>query len=75
MTGSAGRIVPPKGYYEGIRKICNKHNVLLIYDEVMTGFGRTGKWFAASHWSAKPDIVTLAKGLTGGLMPLGATLV
>jgi taurine--2-oxoglutarate transaminase len=75
MTGSAGRIVPPKGYYEKIRKICNKYNVLLIYDEVMTGFGRTGKWFAASYWSAKPDIVTLAKGITGGLMPLGATLV
>lgn len=75
ITGSAGRIIPPKGYYEGIRKICNKYKALLIFDEVMSGFGRTGKWFAASHWSAKPDIVTLAKGITGGLMPLGATLI
>ena len=75
ITGSAGRIVPPKGYYEKIRKICNKHMVLLIFDEIMTGFGRTGKWFGANHWAAKPDIVTLAKGITGGIMPLAATLL
>ena len=75
ITGSAGRIVPPKGYYEKIRRICDKHKVLLIFDEVMTGFGRTGKWFGANHWSAKPDIVTLAKGITGGIMPLGATII
>ena len=75
ITGSAGRIMPPKGYYETVRKLCNKYNVLLIFDEIMTGFGRTGKWFGANHWSAKPDIVTLAKGLTGGIMPLGATLI
>lgn len=75
ITGSAGRILPPKGYYEKIRKLCNKYNVLLIYDEIMTGFGRTGKWFGANHWAAKPDIVTLAKGITGGIMPLGATLI
>ncbi len=75
ITGSAGRIIPPKGYYEEIRKICDKNNVLLIFDEIMTGFGRTGKWFGANHWSAKPDIVTLAKGITGGIMPLGATII
>ena len=75
ITGSAGRIMPPKGYYESVRKLCDKYNVLLIFDEIMTGFGRTGKWFGANHWSAKPDIVTLAKGLTGGIMPLGATLI
>ena len=75
ITGSAGRIIPPKGYYESLRKICDKYNVLLIFDEIMTGFGRTGKWFGANHWAAKPDIVTLAKGITGGIMPLGATLI
>ena len=75
ITGSAGRIIPPKGYYESLRKICDKYDVLLIFDEIMTGFGRTGKWFGANHWAAKPDIVTLAKGITGGMMPLGATLI
>jgi taurine--2-oxoglutarate transaminase len=75
ITGSAGRIIPPKGYYESLRKICDKYDVLIIFDEVMTGFGRTGKWFGANHWTAKPDIVTLAKGITGGTMPLGATLI
>ena len=75
ITGSAGRIIPPKGYYESLRKICDKHNVLIIFDEIMTGFGRTGKWFGANHWAAKPDLVTLAKGITGGMMPLGATLI
>ena len=75
ITGSAGRIFPPKGYYEKIRELCDKYSVLLIFDEIMTGFGRTGKWFGANHWSAKPDIVTLAKGITGGIMPLGATLI
>ena len=75
ITGSAGRIIPPKGYYESIRKLCDKYNVLLIFDEIMTGFGRTGKWFGANHWGAKPDIVTLAKGITGGIMPLGATII
>ncbi len=69
------RIIPPNGYYEAVKNICEKNNILLILDEVMTGFGRTGKWFGFSHWEMEPDILTLAKGLTSGTMPLGATVV
>jgi len=75
ISGSNLRIVPPAGYYESVKDICEKYNILLILDEVMTGFGRTGKWFGFSHWKVEPDIITLAKGLTSGTMPLGATVV
>ena len=75
ISGSNLRIVPPKGYYEAVKDICEKYNIILILDEVMTGFGRTGKWFGFSHWDMEPDILTLAKGLTSGTMPLGATVV
>ena len=75
ISGSNLRIVPPDGYYEAVKNICEKNNILLILDEVMTGFGRTGKWFGFSHWKMEPDILTLAKGLTAGTMPLGATVV
>lgn len=72
VTGTNGIIVPPKGYLEGVRALCDRFGILLIADEVMTGFGRTGKWFAVDHWDVVPDIITMAKGLTSGYAPLGA---
>ena len=73
VTGTAGVIVPPKGYYERIRRICDETGVLWIADEVLTGFGRTGAMFAFEHWKAAPDIVVMSKGLTSSYLPLGAT--
>ncbi len=74
VVGANGVIVPPPEYLPRIRRICDKHGVLLIADEVMTGFGRTGKWFAVDHWDVVPDLMTLAKGLTGAYVPLGAAV-
>ncbi len=71
VTGTNGVIVPPEGYMHGLRKLCDKYEILLIVDEVMSGFGRTGKWFAVNHWEVIPDIITMAKGLTSGYAPLG----
>lgn len=75
VTGANGVIVPPPEYFPALRAVCDKYGILLIADEVMTGFGRTGKWFAVDHWEVVPDILTLAKGLTSGYLPLGATVV
>ena len=75
ITGSNCRIVPPEGYMERLRKICDDYGLLLIFDEVMTGFGRTGEWFAAYHWDVVPDIMTLSKGINSGVLPLGAVMV
>ncbi len=75
ITGANGIIVPPDEYLPGIREVCDRHGVLLIADEVMSGFGRTGRWFAVDHWDVVPDIMTVAKGLTSGYVPLGATVV
>ncbi|WP_428605392.1 aspartate aminotransferase family protein [Sedimenticola sp.] len=75
IAGSAGVIVPPKGYLQLLREICDKHQILLIFDEVITGFGRTGQAFAADTFGVVPDIMTLAKGLTNGVVPMGATVV
>lgn len=75
VTGGNGVIVPPDGYMQRLREICDKHRVLLIADEVMTGFGRTGKWFAMEHWGVVPDVMTVAKGITSGYVPLSATIV
>jgi taurine--2-oxoglutarate transaminase len=72
VTGTNGIIVPPEGYLQGVRKICDRYGILLICDEVMSGFGRTGRWFAVDHWDVVPDIITMAKGLTSGYAPLGA---
>jgi len=72
VTGTNGIIIPPKGYLQGVRALCDKYQILLICDEVMSGFGRTGKWFAVDHWDVVPDIITMAKGLTSGYAPLGA---
>jgi taurine--2-oxoglutarate transaminase len=65
-------LVPPDGYLQGIRELCTRHGILMICDEVMSGFGRTGEWFAVDHWSVVPDILTMAKGLTSAYVPLGA---
>jgi len=72
VTGTNGVIVPPEGYLAGVRVICDRHKILLICDEVMSGFGRTGAWFAVDHWGVIPDMITMAKGLTSGYAPLGA---
>jgi taurine--2-oxoglutarate transaminase len=72
VTGTNGVIIPPAGYLQGLREICTRHGILMITDEVMSGFGRTGKWFAVDHWGVAPDIMTMAKGLTSAYAPLGA---
>ena len=72
VTGTNGILIPPEGYLPGVRALCDKYNLLLIADEVMSGFGRTGEWFAVNHWKVVPDIMTMAKGLTSGYAPLGA---
>lgn len=72
VTGTNGIIIPPAGYMQGVREICDRYGILMICDEVMSGFGRTGKWFAVDHWGVKPDLMTMAKGLTSGYAPLGA---
>lgn len=75
ITGSNGLLIPPDDYYPKLRALCDKYGILLIDDEVMAGFGRTGKWLATQHYGIKPDIVTCAKGLTSGYMPLGAVVL
>ena len=75
VAGSAGVYVPPKGYLERLRAICDKHGILLIFDEVITGFGRLGAPFAVDYFGVVPDIVTTAKGLTNGVIPMGAVFV
>ncbi len=72
VTGTNGILIPPDGYLQGVRELCDRHGILLIADEVMTGFGRTGEWFAVNHWGVVPDIITMAKGLTSSAVPLGA---
>jgi taurine--2-oxoglutarate transaminase len=75
VTGTNGIIVPPDGYLQSIREVCDRHGILLITDEVMAGFGRTGKWFAVDNWDVVPDIVTMAKGINSGYVPLGAMTI
>src|SRR5258706_9193124 len=72
VTGTNGVIIPPEGYMQGLRALCDRYGLLMIADEVMSGFGRTGKWFAVEHWNIIPDIITMAKGLTSAYAPLGA---
>jgi taurine--2-oxoglutarate transaminase len=72
VTGTNGILVPPDGYLQGVRELCTKHGILMICDEVMAGFGRTGEWFAIDHWKVVPDIITMAKGLTSAYVQLGA---
>ena len=75
VVGSNGLIVPPDDYWPRVREICDKYGILLISDEVMSGWGRTGKWFAVDNWAVVPDIITTAKGITSGYVPLGAVIV
>ena len=75
VMGAGGVIVPPPTYFPRLREICDRHNVLLIADEVITGFGRTGRWFALGHWDVTPDIVSFAKGVTSGYLPLGGIIL
>ncbi len=75
VTGTNGLIYPPDGYLSSIRETCDKYGILLILDEVMAGFGRTGEWFACDHWNVTPDILIAAKGLNSGYVPLGAMIV
>ena len=72
VTGTNGILVPPDGYLQGVRALCTKYGILMIADEVMSGFGRTGEWFAVDHWNVVPDIICMAKGLTSSYVPLGA---
>ncbi|MAO86475.1 MAG: aspartate aminotransferase family protein [Candidatus Marinimicrobia bacterium] len=75
LAGSTGVLIPPKGYLERIREICTEHDILLIFDEVITGFGRLGTSFAADYFGVEPDMITCAKGLTSGTVPMGAVMV
>ncbi|MFM2105940.1 MAG: 4-aminobutyrate aminotransferase GabT [Chloroflexota bacterium] len=72
VVGTNGILIPPDGYLQGVRELCDRHGILMIADEVMAGFGRTGEWFAVDNWNVVPDLITLAKGLTSSYLPLGA---
>jgi taurine--2-oxoglutarate transaminase len=72
IVGTNGILIPPDGYIQGVREICDRNDILMVADEVMAGFGRTGKWFAIDHWGVTPDLMTMAKGLTSSYLPLGA---
>ena len=75
VTGTNGILIPPDGYLEGVRQLCTRHGIVLIADEVMCGFGRTGEWFAVNHWGVEPDLMSAAKGLTSSYLPLGAVAI
>src|SRR5829696_7114220 len=75
VVGTNGIIVPPDGYLQAIRETCDRHGIVLVFDEVMAGFGRTGRWFACDNWDVVPDILTMAKGINSGYVPLGAMTV
>jgi taurine--2-oxoglutarate transaminase len=71
VTGTNGVLIPPDGYLQGVRELCDRHGILMVADEIMCGFGRTGEWFAVDHWGVVPDIIAIAKGLTSSYAPLG----
>ncbi len=75
VVGTAGILVPPAGYLAGVREICDRYGIVFILDEVMAGFGRTGEWFAADHWGVVPDLLTFAKGVNSGYVPLGGVAI
>jgi taurine--2-oxoglutarate transaminase len=72
IVGTNGILIPPDGYIQGVRELCDRYDILMVADEVMAGFGRTGRWFAIDHWDTVPDLMTMAKGLTSSYLPLGA---
>ncbi|MEJ7695845.1 MAG: aminotransferase class III-fold pyridoxal phosphate-dependent enzyme [Candidatus Limnocylindrales bacterium] len=72
IVGTNGILIPPDGYLQGVRELCDRHGILMVADEVMAGFGRTGRWFAVDHWDVVPDLMAMAKGLTSSYLPLGA---
>ena len=75
IPGTAGIMPPPPGYLAGVREICDRHGIVFIADEVMAGFGRTGRWFALDHWDVAPDLITFAKGVNSGYVPLGGVVI
>jgi taurine--2-oxoglutarate transaminase len=75
VVGTAGVLVPPPGYLEGVRALCDEHGIVLILDEVMAGFGRTGAWFAFEHFDVRPDLITWAKGSNSGYVPVGGVII
>ena len=75
VTGTNGILIPPDGYLQGVRDLCTKYGIVLIADEIMAGFGRTGEWFSVNHWDVVPDLMTTAKGLTSSYLPLGAVAI
>ena len=75
VVGTAGILVPPPGYLAGVRELCTRHGIVMICDEVMAGFGRTGAWFAVDHWGVEPDLITFAKGVNSGYLPLGGVII
>jgi len=75
VPGTAGIMTPPPGYLQGVRELCDRHGIVFILDEVMAGFGRTGKWFAADHYDVVPDLMTFAKGVNSGYVPLGGVAI
>ena len=75
VTGTNGILIPPEGYLQGVRELCSRHGIVMIADEVMCGFGRTGEWFAVNHWGVVPDLMSTAKGLTSSYLPLGAVAI
>jgi taurine--2-oxoglutarate transaminase len=75
VPGTAGIMVPPPGYLAGVREICDRYGIVFVLDEVMAGFGRTGTWFAAEHWGVTPDLITFAKGVNSGYVPLGGVAI
>lgn len=75
IVGTNGVLIPPDGYLAGVRELCDRHGIVMICDEVMVGFGRTGSWFAVDHWGVEPDLITFAKGVNSGYVPLGGVLI
>lgn len=75
IVGTNGVLIPPDGYIQGVRELCDRHGILMVADEVMAGFGRSGRWFAIEHWNTVPDLMTMAKGLTSSYLPLGAVAI